>query len=114
MRFGCWLSSVTISPARAGVMSGVGVSNTDDRKIAVVRQQLLHLRDGLGMQVSCKVAVLCRIPVVSRKIMTGSLVGRATRRSPILILRIVEAELHALLAALLGQFADRIALKGWG
>src|SRR5580704_18925373 len=66
------------------------------------------------MQVSCKVAVLCRIPVVSRKIMTGSLVGRATRRSPILILRIVEAELHALLAALFGQFADRIPMKGCG
>ena len=46
--------------------------------------------------------------------MIAGLVSRATGCSPVLILRVVEAELHPLLLALLGQFADRIAMKGRG
>ena len=64
------------------------------------------------MQISCKVAVLGRVPVMCGKVVTGSLVGRATGCCPVLSLRVVKAELHALLAAGLGQLADRIAMKG--
>ena len=115
MRFGCWLSSVTISPASAGVMSGGRrVEPDDDGKVAVVRQQFFHLRDRLGVKVGVEVAVLRLIPVMRGQIVMAGLIGAASRRGPVLILRIVEAELHALLLAFLGELADRVAMKRCG
>src|ERR1700690_2198314 len=66
------------------------------------------------MKVSSIVAVLGRVPVMCRKVMIAGLVGRAAGCCPVLILRVVEAELHALLAALLGQLADRIPMERCG
>jgi hypothetical protein len=48
---------------------------------------------------------------------TGSWLPRRSRsagRGPVLILRVVEAELDALLAALFGELAQRVALEGRG
>ena len=46
--------------------------------------------------------------------MVAGLRALAPGAGPILILRVVEAELDALLAALLGQLAQRIAMEGRG
>src|SRR5205807_1547844 len=67
------------------------------RELAVVGEEFLHLRNGLGMQVLGKVAVLRFVPVVRYRVMVAAQSGRSTGRSPVLILRVVEAELDALL-----------------
>jgi hypothetical protein len=78
-------------------------------------QQLFDLRDGLGVQVGVEVAVLRLVPVVGgpgrgRRSQDGGSAGGG----PVLILRVVEAELDALLAALFGELAQRVAVEGRG
>ena len=63
------------------------------------------------MKVACKIAVLRWIPVVGRQVMAIPFIGCATRRRPILVLRVVEAELDALLPALLRKFTNGVAVK---
>ena len=46
--------------------------------------------------------------------MIAASVGGAAGCGPVLSLRVVEAELDALLAALVGEFLERVALEGRG
>jgi len=46
--------------------------------------------------------------------MVAGLEGAGTGRGPVLILRVVEAELDGLLASLVGQLAQRVAMEGRG
>ncbi len=48
------------------------------------------------------------------KVVIAGLISRAAGCCPVLVLRIVETELHALFAALLGQLADRIPMEWCG
>ena len=103
MRLGCWLSRATISAARCGRHVGGGRVEPDDGgEVAVVGEEFFELRDGLGVEVGVEVAVLCLVPVVGGRLVVAGLVGGAAGGGPVLILRVVEAELDALLAALFG------------
>src|SRR5271168_430330 len=84
------------------------------RKLAIIAQQLLKLRDGLGVQVSIKIAILRLVPMVGDRIVMVPWVGIAAGGSPVLVLGVVEAELDALLAALLGELTERVALERRG
>jgi len=64
------------------------------------------------MEVGCEVAILRRIPVMTGRNMIVRQVRRAAGGRPVLVLRVIEAELDALLLTLLREFAKRIAMKG--
>ncbi len=63
------------------------------------------------MKIGVKIAVLRLVPVMGRRVVVAGFVSFAAGRSPILILRVIEAQLDSLLAALVGKFADGIPFE---
>jgi len=72
----------------------------EHRELAVVREDLAHLRDGDVAKVRVHVTILSRVPVAAGR--------RAARVVPVLRLRVVEAEAQAVLAAGLGQRRQQV------
>ena len=93
---------------------GGGVEPDDGGEVAVVGEELFELGDGLGVEVGVEVAVLCGVPVVGGGVVVAGLEGGAAGSGPVLVLRVVEAELDALLAALFGEFVEGVAFEGSG
>ena len=92
-----------------------GVEPDDDGKFAVVGEEFFDLRDGLGVEVVGEVCRPGRGP--SGRWADRDRRGRAGGAAgcgPVLVLRVVEAELDALLAALLGELFEGIAMEGCG
>ena len=115
MRLGCWLRSVTTSAARSGVMALVGVSNQMTTGILlVVGEEFFDLGDGFVVEVVVEVAVLGGVPVAGVGVVVAADGGGSAGGGPVLGLRVVEAELDALLAALFGEFFEGVAFEGGG
>jgi hypothetical protein len=70
---------------------GGGIEPDDDGVVAVVGEQLLELRDALGVEIGGEVAVLGGVPVEGGGFVVAGLVGSAAGSGPVLILRVVEA-----------------------
>ena len=91
---------------------GGSVEPEDGGEVAVVGEQLLDLRDGLGVEVGVEVAVLGLVPVVGDGVVVAAQDGGGAGRGPVLVLRVVEAELDALLAASAASSFSGSRLKG--
>ena len=90
------------------------VEPDDDRVVLVVVEELFDLGDGFLVEVVVEAAILGFIPVVVGSVAVSRGVGGAAGVGPVLVLRVVEAELDALLAALFGEFFEGVALEGSG
>ncbi len=66
------------------------------------------------MEVVVEAAVLSLVPVAGLLVVIAADGGGSAGGGPVLGLRVVEAELDALLAALFGELLERIALEGSG
>ena len=96
------------------MVGGGGVEPDDDGVLLVVFEELFDLGDGLVVEVVVEAAVLCLVPVAGGLVVVAADDGGAAGGGPILRLRVVEAEFDALLAALFGEFFERVALEGGG
>lgn len=100
--------------ALGGHHLGGCVEPDDDGVALVVFEELFDLGDGLFVEVIIEGAVLGFIPVSGLLVVISANGCGASGGGPVLRLRVVEAELDALLAALLGEFLDGISVEGCG
>src|SRR5579871_6123455 len=90
------------------------VEPDDDGVLLVVFKQLFDLWDGFVFQIIVEGAVLCLVPVAGVFVVGSTYGCGSAGGSPVLGLRIVEAEFDALLVALFGEFFEGVALEGCG
>lgn len=102
------------SGALGGHGLGGGVEPDDDGVVLVVGQELFDLGDGLLVEVVVKGAILGFIPVAGLLIVIAADGCGSSGGGPVLRLGVVEAELDSLLAALLGELLEGIAMEGSG
>jgi hypothetical protein len=90
------------------------VEPNDDGVVLVVVEELFDLGDGFLVEVIVEGAILRGVPVAGLEVVVSADCCGSAGGCPVLCLRVVEAELHALLATLFGELAQGVALVGSG